>query len=125
MNTLTKKEESPLPSNTEQPANAPRSRAAANAANRRIHERIPINCEILICCQSRQGAERRIRARAIDASKSGVLVQTEEPIPSGSVVFLQSSNFNAMGRARVRHCTQKGMKYRLGLYVPDPLVRSF
>lgn len=68
--------------------------------------------------------QHRIRARAVDLSKSGVLVQSDEPVPLGQVVYLQTPNFIAMGRASIRHCTQKGLKYLAGLYIPDPLVRG-
>jgi hypothetical protein len=80
---------------------------------------------ILICCQDRGGAQRRFRARAVDVSKSGVLVQSEEPVAIGTVVYLQTANFTILGKASVRHCTQKGLKYKIGLYVPDPLTRGF
>ena len=31
------------------------------------------------------------------------------------VTYLQTANFVALGRASVRHCTQKGLQYEIGL----------
>jgi|SRR5579864_2163542 PilZ domain-containing protein len=114
--------DSPPQTKTAEPA-GPAKPAARKAANRRMQERVPANSPILICCEDRQGTQRRIRARAIDMSKSGILLQSEEPVSTGAVVCLRTIHLAFIGRACVRHCTQKGMKYRLGLYVPDRLLR--
>ena len=98
--------------------------AALKTARRRSHERLPVEGEIFICCQDQQGAQRRFRARAIDSSRSGILVQTEVPVATGTVVYLQTPNFTVLGKATVRHCTQRGFRYRIGLYLPDPLLRG-
>src|SRR6185503_17426339 len=92
--------------------------------NRRLHERIPINSDILICCKDRKGVERRVRARAINSSKSGILVQSDESVPAGTLVYLQGANLTTIGRACIRYCTPKGLKYKLGMYVPDRLTRT-
>jgi hypothetical protein len=96
----------------------------AKPKSRRRDPRIPRDSQIVLCCVDRQGRQQRFRARAVDVSRTGILVLAEEPVPKGSVVFLQTANFTALGRASVRHCTQKGMKYRIGLYLPDPLPRD-
>jgi hypothetical protein len=92
--------------------------------SRRYQPRVAADSPILICCQDPKGIQRRIRVRALDTSKTGMLVQSEEPIKPGTVVYVQTSSFSVLGKASVRHCTQKGLRYRIGLYVPDPLVRS-
>jgi len=48
-----------------------------------------------------------------------MLVESELSIPPRTVVFLQTASFAALGKAGVRHCTQKGLKYEIGLYMPD------
>jgi PilZ domain len=78
----------------------------------------------MVCCLDRKGGQRRFRARALDVSKTGILLLTEEPVSEGTVVYLQSTSFAMLGKASVRHCTQKGLKYRVGLYLPDPLMRA-
>jgi hypothetical protein len=106
------------------PSNPSDPPVAAKIKSRRRHERVPRNSEVVLCCVDRQGHQQRYRARAVDVSKTGILVQTEEPVPQGTIVFLQTANFTALGKASVRHCRQKGMKYRIGLYLPDPLPRD-
>jgi len=103
------------------PLDSPRP---ANPKSRRRDPRVPRDSQVMLCCFDRQGRQQRFRARAVDVSKTGILVQTEEPVPEGSIVFLQTASFTALGKASVRHCTQKGMKYRIGLYLPDPLPRD-
>ena len=96
----------------------------AKGKSRRRDPRIPRDSQIVLCCVDRQGRQQRLRARAVDVSRTGILVQAEEPVARGTVVFLQTASFTALGKASVRHCTQKGMKYRIGLYLPDPLPRD-
>jgi len=100
------------------------SNKPARPKSRRSDPRVPRNSQIVLCCLDRNGGQRRFRASALDVSKNGILVQTEEAIPAGTVVYLQTSGFTAMGKASVRHCTQKGLRFRIGLYLPDPLTRA-
>jgi len=91
----------------------------------RLHERLSVNSQLhLSWQQERRGAQRCVRARAVDVSKFGVLVEAESAIPSGTIVSVQSSNFTMIGRASVRHCTPKGLSYKIGLYMPDRLTRN-
>ena len=113
-----------IPSQTAKQPDSTPTKPAPTRNNRRLHERIPNNSDILICCQDRKGVERRIRARAINTSKSGILVQSDESVPPGTVVYLQGANLTVIGKACVRYCTPKGLKHRLGLYVPDRLTRT-
>ena len=87
--------------------------------NRRLHERLPNNSQIHLCWPDRQGAQRRLRARALNVSKFGMLVESEVAVAPRTVIFLQTVNFAALGKAGVRHCTPKGLKYEIGLYTPD------
>jgi hypothetical protein len=96
----------------------------AKPKSRRSDPRIARNSKVVLCCLDRQGGQRRFRASALDVSKNGILVQTEEAIPAGTVVYLQTAGFTALGKASVRHCTQKGLRFRIGLYLPDPLTRA-
>ena len=98
---------------------------AADAPPQRLHERLSVNSQLHLSWeQGRRGAQRSVRARAIDVSKFGVLVEAESPIPSGTIVCVQSSTFTMIGRASVRHCTPKGLSYKIGLYMPDRLTQG-
>lgn len=96
----------------------------AKPKSRRLEPRIPRNSQLVLCCLDRQGGQRRFRALALDVSKNGILVQTEEAVPAGTIVYLQTASFTALGKASVRHCTQKGLRFRIGLYLPDRLTRA-
>jgi len=53
-----------------------------------------------------------------------MLVESELAIAPRTVIFLQTANFAGLGKAGVRHCTQKGLKYEIGIYMPDRPARG-
>lgn len=108
-----------MPAGSEEPAEVHQAGEPESAASRRLHERFPIDAQLQICWEEGKGVHRQVHARAIDVSKFGVQVESERAIPTGTVVNVFSANFSPIGRASVRHCTPKGMDYRLGLYMPD------
>ena len=90
--------------------------------NRRLHERIPINRPVHLCWRERQG-EQVLAGRATDISKFGMLVETDRPISPGTVISVQTSS-TMLGSACVRHCTPSGVKYKIGLHMPDRMARD-
>jgi len=107
------------PAETAKPSDSPASHACENGASRRLYERMPLNSELQICWEEGKGVRRQVRARAIDVSKFGIQVESQRAIPTGTLVNVFNASFSPIGRASVRHCTPKGMDYRLGLYMPD------
>lgn len=93
--------------------------AAEDGASRRLSDRFPADAQLQICWEEGRGIRRQVRARAVDVSKFGIQVECEKAIATGTVVNVFTANFSPIGRASVRHCTPKGMDYRLGLYMPD------
>jgi len=88
-----------------------------NGDPQHLHEQLPLQGQLHLSWQpERRGAQRCVWARALDVSRFGVLVEAESSIPNGTVVCVQSSNFTMIGRASVRHCTPKGLNYKIGLY---------
>jgi hypothetical protein len=97
---------------------APQSALTRNERiNRRLHERVPINCQVRLCWQDRQG-NHVLSAHAMDMSKFGMLVEAERAIEPGTVVSVET-NAVMLGSACVRFCTPNGLKYRIGMHVPD------
>jgi len=116
-----------LPSGSTEPEQAADSvpSKAADPKPQHLHERVSANSQLHLSWQPNgRGAQRSVRARAIDVSKFGVLVEAESSIPSGTIVCVQSVDFTMIGRASVRHCTPKGLSYKIGLYMPDRLTRN-
>jgi hypothetical protein len=85
--------------------------------NRRLHERVPIDCQVRLCWQDRQG-NHILRARAMDLSQFGMLVEAERALEPGTIVAVET-NAVMLGSACVRYCTPNGLKYRIGMHVPD------
>ena len=52
-----------------------------------------------------------------------MLVETEKAIAPGTLLSVQAGA-TVIGKACVRHCTPKGAKYRIGLHMPDRMVRQ-
>ena len=93
-------------------------------ASKRLHQRLVIKKVVDLCWQEAGQGDRNIRARAVDISKFGLLVETEKPIRTGSVVSVRAGSM-MLGKARVRHCTPRGLNFRIGLHMPDCLLRTF
>ena len=85
--------------------------------NRRLHERVSIDCQVRLCWQDRQG-NHVLRAQAMDLSNFGMLVEAERALEPGTVVSVET-NAVMLGSACVRYCTPNGSKYRIGMHVPD------
>ena len=93
-------------------------------SNRRRQPRIPIptNGRITVYLDDGRGKRRSIEVRALDASRTGILVQSDHPIPAGTVGFLQAATFPLAGKATVRYCRQQGLGYKIGMHLPDALM---
>ena len=94
-----------------------RSTARKERINRRLHERISVDCQVRLCWQDRQG-NHVLSAHAMDMSKFGMLVEAERALEAGAVVSVET-NTAMLGIACIRHCTPNGLKYRIGMHVPD------
>jgi hypothetical protein len=108
-------------------AAAAKASAAADAKTQpqiqRSHARVPVNYRFSIYANQPEAKQRSMTARGINMSKAGALVEAPYPISVGTVVYLKAPELGLMGEARVRHCTAKGSKFRIGLHFPDPLAR--
>jgi hypothetical protein len=90
--------------------------------NKRLHERVAIDRPVHLCWRDRQG-NQVLAGRAMDISKFGILVEAEKPIAPGTIITVQN-NSTILGSACVRHCTPNGLKYRIGLHMPDRMARG-
>ncbi len=56
-----------------------------------------------------------MNGRAMNVSAAGMRVEVADPIDKQTYVTVQCAALGLHGRASVRSCTRKGMKYILGL----------
>lgn len=96
--------------------------AAGKALGQRLHARLSVQRQVRLSWQDRQET-RILQARAIDISRFGMLVEAEKAIAPGTLVTVHT-NSTLIGRACVRHCTPKGARYRIGLHMPDRMLRE-
>jgi hypothetical protein len=97
-----------------------RPAAEGQRTNRRLHARIPLDRPVCLCWRDRQGSHV-LHARTRDISKFGMLVEAERGIVPGVVISVEA-NTGTLGNACVRHCTPDGLKYRIGLLMPDSMT---
>ena len=81
----------------------------------RRHPRDEKSSPIQIIWQDRSGADRFVNGRSLDISPSGMRAEVSEPIEKQTYVTVQCAALGLHGRASVRTCARKGMKYVLGL----------
>jgi hypothetical protein len=63
----------------------------------------------------RRGEDKFINGRTMDISESGIRIEVPEPLDKQTYITLQCSALGLHGRASVRCCIRKGMKYLVGL----------
>jgi hypothetical protein len=108
------------------PPSPPPAAAVAKPEPRSEHrsaKRLPVDYRFSIYSSDAAG-QRYIPARGINMSRSGALVETEEPVIIGTVVSVKINKLGLMGSASVRHCTVKSGRFRIGLHFPSPLTQS-
>jgi PilZ domain len=81
----------------------------------RRHPRAEKSSPVQIIWQDRSGTDRIISGRSLDISTSGLRIEVSEPLDHHSYVTVQSPALGVHGRASVRSCTRKGIKYIVGL----------
>ena len=96
---------------------APSRRGLTGRTERRLHSRLVLDRHVHLSWQDRHG-RHSVRARAIDVSKYGFLVEADSGIALGVVVSIGTGAI-VYGCGCVRHCTPSGEKYLIGLNTPD------
>jgi hypothetical protein len=92
------------------------------ATNRtaRAHERVSIGCWVTLSVHG-----RKIWARAANMSGAGAMIESLFPIGVRSFVEMRSRVGLLVGGAYVRHCSRKGLVYRIGLEFARPVAARF
>jgi hypothetical protein len=113
-----------LPSNPEVARN--RAQAAAfGQIDERRYLRSAISSRIELGWQDSNGWKKQTQSRGVDMSSAGASVLSPEPIAVGCPVYLHSKELQLMGGAIVRHCTERGSKFLIGMEFQGSLTRSF
>jgi hypothetical protein len=81
----------------------------------RKHDRSRAVATVMVLWEDAAGREKFANARSFDISETGLCVELPEGVPLRSFVTLRADHFGIQGRAQVRHCSRKGVKYLIGL----------
>ena len=65
--------------------------------------------------KDRDGGDKYANARMLDISELGMRIEVPEPLQERSYVTLRCDKLKLNGRASVRSCLRKGIKYLVGL----------
>jgi len=99
--------------------------AAFGQIDSRRYVRSPISARIEIGWQDRQGWQKQTQSRGLNMSIAGAALLSPEPLAVGTPVYMNSKELQLMCAATVRHCTEKGSKFIIGLEFRGSLVRTF
>jgi hypothetical protein len=81
----------------------------------RRQTRRPIDSDVAVTWQDRQGAARFVHAKAVDLSESGLRIEASEPLEVGTYVFVRVTALGLGATSRVCHCTRRQSGYAIGL----------
>jgi hypothetical protein len=81
----------------------------------RRHERADKSLPVQIIWQDRSGTDHFMNGRSLNVSASGMRVEVGERMDHQTYVTVQCTALGLHGRASVRSCVRKGMKYVMGL----------
>src|SRR5262245_40726763 len=84
----------------------------ARLSERRDCERMDLNCTMTVSCTKRDGSS--YVCSCVNLSDSGIGLQSFEPIPVNSDVYLHSGRHNLKRFGRVRWCVLRGDRYFIG-----------
>jgi len=94
-------------------------------ADRRRSQRIAIRWWLRLSCAGPNTDCRVVRGRALDLSSSGALIQILRPIRIGSLVRIVRGDGWLLGTMYVRHCSRRGLGFKIGLEFSTPLAERF
>ncbi|HEY1339787.1 MAG TPA: hypothetical protein VGF59_19880 [Bryobacteraceae bacterium] len=96
----------------------------ATEDERRAYPRPPVGFRATLTVQKLDGASTTLRARGYDLNKFGAMVAARYPLVPGTVVVIEIRKYALIGIGHVRHCTQQGMKFWIGMEFKNQLMRS-
>ncbi len=86
-----------------------------NPINHRRHPRTPFHELVHLSWEDSGGRLHMARAKAINRSKSGLMIEVSDSIEPRTFVQVQTKRLELVGMACVRHCARKGLRYVVGL----------
>lgn len=81
----------------------------------RPETRYPVDFQVFLTFQMKNGLVQRVASRCVNLSPSGAKVETRDRLELRSTITLHSAEFGRMGTAIIRYCNRRGMKYEVGL----------
>jgi hypothetical protein len=101
------------------------ARARRIVEERRSFPRPPSGFRATLKLQRRDGTSATIRVRGYNVTRFGAKVISNDPVPSGSVVFIELPSYKLMGIGHVVHCGAHHLRFCIGMEFRSPLMRSY
>jgi PilZ domain len=83
--------------------------------NSRRHARKPVEATLRVGWQDQTRTDKSALTQSFDISQSGMRFEVLERMPLRADVMLRCDKIGLQTRAIVRHCSQKGRKYIVGV----------
>jgi len=77
-------------------------------------ERVPLAAPVRVSPMSAAGLTGRLAAQGLNLSTSGMAFLVAEPLPVGTVLYLELVRTGSMAIGRVRSCARRGAAWRIG-----------
>ena len=77
-------------------------------------ERVPLAAPVRVSPMSAAGLTGRLAAQGLNLSTTGMAFLAAEPIPIGTVLYLELVRTGSMAIGRVRSCARRGAGWRVG-----------
>lgn len=92
----------------------PKDTSKDRGREKRRSARIPQSGKVKFSWTS-DGQERMAIGDLLDVSAGGMRISSVQRLPAGQAIRFQAETLRLHGSAIVRHCTQKGLRYVLGV----------
>lgn len=81
----------------------------------RPENRYPVDFQVFLSWQMKNGGIQRVPGRCVNLSPSGAKLEVRDRLEPRSTILLHSEEFGRMGTASIRYCNRRAMKYEVGL----------
>ena len=89
-----------------------------------VQKRVPANTRLQLYWHDSNNGQRHVCGSAIEVDEFEMVVETEKPVPCGTVVVVNTAKGGFVGRASIQRWEPKGFDYRISLRMLNSHARE-
>jgi hypothetical protein len=89
-----------------------------------FQKRVPANTRLQLYWHDSNNGQRHVCGSAIEVDEFEMVVETEKPVPCGTVVVVNTAKGGFVGRASIQRWEPKGFDYRISLRMLNSRARE-